>query len=86
MEPAGSGLYDLFVYIPTSVFDDAQDTDYLWFYNLNGVHWESDGDLTSESGFEEWRALTGHSLPDGGMTLMLMGIALVGLRFLHRRA
>ncbi|MBN2508586.1 MAG: VPDSG-CTERM sorting domain-containing protein [Verrucomicrobia bacterium] len=88
-EPAGSGLHDLLVYVPVSNFAGAADTDYLWFYNLNGVHEKADDDLASEAGFEEWRVLMGstpnHETPDTSATAMLLGIALLGLAGLRRR-
>ena len=35
---SGSGSSDLLVYIPTSYLAGAADTDFVYFYNLNGVH------------------------------------------------
>lgn len=77
----GSGWSDMIAYIPVSAFAGASATDYLWFYNLNGVHYTADADLAAEAGFEEWRAVQGStpSVPDGGSTLMLLGFALSGL-------
>src|SRR6266850_252447 len=46
----GSGKSDMIVYIPVTAFAGALDTDYVWFYNLNGVHYTADGDLAAESG------------------------------------
>jgi hypothetical protein len=45
----GSGQGDMIVYIPTQAFKDAGtlDSDYVWFYNLNGVHYSVDGDLAA---------------------------------------
>ena len=90
-EPAGSGLYDMLAYIPVSAFALASATDYLWFFNLNGVHYESDGDLAAEAGFEEWRALTGpgvhvNQVPDGGITIVLLGISMMGLALFRRQS
>jgi hypothetical protein len=85
-EPAGSGLYDMYAYIPVSAFAGAAVTDYVWFYNLNGVHYEANGDLASTAGFEEWRALTGHRVPDAGATLVLLGLSLLAIGRLRRRA
>ncbi|HZI31453.1 MAG TPA: hypothetical protein VFF11_03875, partial [Candidatus Binatia bacterium] len=54
---------------------------YLWFYNLNGVHYSADGDLAAQAGYEEWRAVVGVGVPDGGTTLVLLGsvLAVFGL-------
>src|SRR5206468_7791495 len=49
---SGSGSSDMIVYIPVKNFTGAGKDDFVYFYNLNGVN------LTSDSGFEEWRALT----------------------------
>ena len=70
---SGSGSSDLVVYVPTSLFTGASPTDFVYFYNLNGVHDSAD------AGFEEWRALTG--VPDGGNTLVLLGAGLTALVF-----
>ncbi len=78
----GSGISDLILYVPTSAFDKAiaNGEDYLWFYNLNGVHYTADADLAAQAGFEEWRAVTGpNSVPDGGNTLVLFGTAIAAL-------
>ena len=51
----GSGFSDLIVYIPASDFPNPND--YLFFYNLNGAHFQADvGGDAAEAGFEEWRA------------------------------
>jgi hypothetical protein len=85
----GSGKSDMIVYIPVTAFAGAALTDYLWFYNLNGVHYSADYDpnnvnLGAEAGYEEWRAVVGpNTVPDGGATLAFLGIsclALVGIR------
>ncbi|MGZ8921072.1 MAG: VPDSG-CTERM sorting domain-containing protein, partial [Limisphaerales bacterium] len=69
-------------------FGDAKDSDYLWFYNLNGVHYTSDKDLASTSGYEEWRAVTGPrtNVPDGGTTATLLGLGLLGLAASRRKS
>jgi len=82
----GSGQGDMIVYIPVSAFGDTADTDYVWFYNLNGVHYSVDGDLAAEAGYEEWKAWTGpNQVPDGGNTLALLGSALTALGFVAGR-
>jgi hypothetical protein len=82
----GSGQGDMKVLIPVTAFGDAEAGDYVWFYNLNGVHYTADGDLAAEAGFEEWKGLVGpNSVPDGGNTLVLFGTAIVALGVLARR-
>jgi len=76
----GSGFSDLIVYIPASDFPNLND--YLFFYNLNGAHFQADvGGDAAEAGFEEWRAVVGknHPVPDGGATAALLGLGLAGL-------
>ena len=68
---SGSGSSDMIVYIPVSNFAGAGLHDFVYFYNLDGVN------NTSDSGFEEWRALT--AVPDGGSSLVLLGSALTAL-------
>lgn len=80
----GSGKGDMVVYVPQSAFGNSLGTDdYLWFYNLNGVHYSADNDLAAEAGFEEWRAVYGPqaSIPDGGSSVALFGSALSALAF-----
>jgi len=82
----GSGQGDMIVNIPVGAFGDALDSDYVWFYNLNGVHYTADGDLAAEAGFEEWKALVGpNQVPDGGNTLVLFGTAIAALGVLAQR-
>jgi hypothetical protein len=82
----GSGFSDMIVYIPASNFPNLND--YIFFYNLNGAHYQADvtGDA-AEAGFEEWRAVVGPntSTPDGGNTLVLLGSALLALGLVSRR-
>lgn len=83
----GSGKGDMVVYIPQSDFAGALDTDYVWFYNLNGVNFTADKDLAAESGYEEWRAVVSlqsdppdnSKVPDGGSTVLILGLSLLGL-------
>jgi hypothetical protein len=84
---SGSGSSDMLVYIPVSVFAGVANSDYIYFYNLNGVHYNATKGTGAEAGFEEWRALTGPSVrvPDGGSTLMLLGSALGLLAWMRRR-
>ena len=81
----GSGFSDLIVYIPASDFPNLDD--YLFFYNLNGAHFQADvGGDAAEAGFEEWRAVVRtDSVPDGGATAALLGLALAGLAGIRAR-
>jgi len=82
----GSGDSDLFVYIPASAFDGAADTDFVYFYNQNGVDNGRVRGNGSTAGFEEWRALAGKAtVPDGGTTMLLLGIAIAGLSAAKKR-
>jgi len=81
---SGSGSSDMLVYIPAKYLDAAANSDYVYFYNLNGVHYTADPGTSSDAGFEEWRALTS-SVPDGGNTLALLGSAVTALGFVASR-
>jgi hypothetical protein len=78
----GSGKADMVIYIPLLSFGNALASDYVWFYNLNGVHYTADYGLGAKAGYEEWSAVVStltvdpHSTPDSGTTLMLMGLGL----------
>jgi hypothetical protein len=79
----GSGFSDMIVYIPVSDFAGAKLSDYVWFYNLNGVHFDADvAGTAAEAGYEEWRAVTGtNGVSDSGSTAALLGLALISLGF-----
>jgi len=81
---SGSGSSDMILYVPTSLFpttgaNPVLPTDFLYFYTINGVN------NSSDAGFEEWRALSGAKVPDGGSTLLLLGSSLTALGFLAGR-
>lgn len=90
----GSGKSDLALYVPTSDFGSSLGTDdFIWFYNLNGVHYTADKDIAAEAGFEEWRAVVSTSgsvdpppppdVPDTGNTIVLLG-SVVGFMVVFR--
>jgi hypothetical protein len=86
----GSGKSDMIIYVPQSAFVGANWDDYVWFYNLNGVHYDAAATLAAQSGYEEWRAVTGphvdqHSVPDSGATVGLLSVGVAGLVALRRR-
>lgn len=90
----GSGQSDLVFWVPVAAFlagGDLLATDYVYFYNLNGVHFASDATLAAESGYEEWRQVQGgtpvffnNPVPDGGATALLLGLGLFGVGMLAR--
>jgi len=80
----GQGISDMRLYVPISAFVGALATDYVWFYNLNGVQYLTDPTLGAGAGYEEWRALTKVSpgtndtpVPDGGATAALLGLGML---------
>lgn len=75
----GSGQADMVLYVPVSAFAQAKATDFVWFFNLNGVKYNTD------AGFEEWRACLGTKVPDGGMTVGLLGLALAAMGIVARK-
>jgi len=83
----GSGKSDMILYVPASAFAGVQASDYVWMYDLNGVHYDADIDLGTTAGFEEWRAVTGPQAKvlDGGSTLTLLGLALAGMGGFRRK-
>jgi hypothetical protein len=82
----GSGYADMVVYIPVSAFGNASASDFVWFYNLNGLEYAADPDLGAQAGYEEWKAVENIvSVPDGGTTLAMIGIAITGLGVLRRK-
>ena len=82
----GSGMSDMVLYVPEAAFAGALKSDFVWFYNLNGIHHVLDKDIGSEAGFEEWRAVVGpqHQLPEGGTSVALLGFSLAGLQVYQR--
>lgn len=78
----GSGAGDMFMYVPTANFAGVLATDYVYFYTLFG---NANG---SNDGFEEWSLITNTpptSIPDGGATAGMLGMAMLGLGLLARR-
>jgi VPDSG-CTERM motif len=74
----GSGAGDMFAYIPQSVLGTGNE--YVYLYSAFG------DPNRSNDGFEEWSILKGgSSVPDGGLTVALLGSALMGLGMLRKR-
>jgi hypothetical protein len=82
----GSGQADMILYVPVASFGNASGSDFVWFYNLNGVKYSADRNLASEAGFEEWRAcVSTRTVPDGGFTVGLLGLALAAMGIVARK-
>jgi len=85
----GSGAGDMFMYVPVSFFAGVLPSDYIYFYSLFGGADAPGGPglpADSDAGFEEWALLkTTTTVPDGGMTLSLLGCTLVGVGMLRRK-
>lgn len=75
---SGSGAGDMFAYIPVDVLG-ADPTKWLYLYSAFGVP------SPSNDGFEEWAIVKNASIPDGGATLALLGVALTGLGMIRRK-
>ncbi len=86
---SGSGNgFDMFLYIPTSVFTGVSPTAYVYLYSaFGGLGVVGGKDYTSDSGFEEWARITagGQQVPEP-VTSGLIGTGLVSLFLLGRRA
>lgn len=79
---SGSGSGDMILYVPTTGWDTLKTN--VIFYSEFGI---PPGGLEANDGFEEWGLINaGVWVPDGGLTLMLLGGALVGLEVLRRRS
>lgn len=83
----GSGFSDMVMYIPVSDFAGAQPTDYVWLYDLNGVHYNADAaGNAAQAGFEEWRAVTSTAVPEGDTVVLLsLGLIILGFAVARRR-
>jgi len=78
----GSGAGDAFIYVPTSNFAGVSSSAYVVFYALFGTP------DPSNDGFEEFSIVgtpTTTSVPDGGATAGMLGMAMLGLGLLARR-
>ena len=77
-EATGSGIADLYMYIPVSDFAYATDR-YVILYFFAGL------DFASTGGFEEWTAFTisAPSVPDNASTLALGSVGFAGVLLLR---
>jgi hypothetical protein len=81
---SGSGSGDMFLYVPIADFSGVPDSDFVTLYSQFGA---PPGTAGQNDGYEEWATVKGGptSVPDGGMTLVLLGGALVAVEGLRRR-
>lgn len=84
---SGSGSGDMFAYIPQTAFGSALGSDFVYLYSMFGA---KGGAYEENDGFEEWAVRTPgtppppNRVPDGGATLVLLGLALSGLGIARR--
>lgn len=79
----GSGAGDLWIYIPTSAFTGASMDDYLYLYAQFGGYGDA---YQANDGFEEFAALCDTAVvPDGGATVLLLGLGLLLFPALRRQ-
>ena len=88
LEP-GSGYADMTFNVPVALFGGAADSTFVYLYSLFGeLGVVGARDYGTSDGFEEWAFMLGEStteVPDGGSTLGLLGMALLGLGYARRR-
>jgi len=82
---SGSGSGDLFVYIPKSLFAGDPNTDFVYLYSQFGASTTPPPNWENNDGFEEWAVRTTNPVPDGGLTIALLGFSLTGLGVLRRK-
>jgi hypothetical protein len=90
-ESSGNGASDVFIFVPRSAFTNVSDT-YLYLYAGFGEGLTPPSGNPSPRGgtngtFEEFSALVGpnNRVPDGGATVILLGLSLSGLAFARRK-
>lgn len=82
----GSGFSDMIVLIPVTAFAGASPDDLVWFYNLNGVHFDSDSKgNAAQAGYEEWRAVLGVIPEPNSVALLSLGLVSLGFAAARRR-
>jgi hypothetical protein len=83
---SGSGSGDLFVYIPVSALVNSPG-DFMYLYSSFGGTASSLDPNNNNDGYEEWAVRTTSTpttIPDGGATLTLLGLALSGIGVARR--
>jgi hypothetical protein len=82
----GSGIADMFAYIPQSNFAGVSGSEFVYLYSMFGA---TPG-YENNAGFQEWFVRDGvggpSRVPDGGTTLLLLGAALGGLGLVRRKS
>ena len=90
----GSGKADMTLLVPVTAFGTALQTDFVYLFSAFGgagsVNPPGTAPLLNygqSDGFEEWALPFGGTVvtPDGGATAALLGLSMLGLRFLSRR-
>jgi hypothetical protein len=95
---SGSGFGDMRFLVPVSAFQGALSSNYVYLYSKFGVlgtncastgsaACKAGGNYGASDGFEEWAYNLGSTVvvPDGGSTIGLLGLAMLGVGFLRRR-
>lgn len=84
---SGSGKPDMTFLVPVADFAGTLGTDYVYLYSKFGAVGKIAGqDYGASAGFEEWAmGSSAANVPDGGATLMFLGLALGGLGFARSR-
>lgn len=89
----GSGSGDMFLYVLDSAFGGGADDDVVTLYSHFGAQGDNPaggvpaGKYGTSDGFEEWalrEPTPPNNVPDGGMSIVLLGLALTGMGFYGR--
>jgi PEP-CTERM motif-containing protein len=82
----GQGFSDMVMFIPVSAFAGASLDDFVFLYDLNGVHFDADAKgNAAQAGFEEWRALVSLNPIPEPTTTALLAVTLAAFGFVGFR-